>query len=889
MKKLFFLSLVMLSSMASHSQQTWEKLFSALSEDVFRSVREVPTGGYIVAGYTANFNANDTDAYAVRLDEMGDTLWTYQYNGPMSKEDLFYKVIPTSDGGFAFCGYTRSVTGLTDDAMILKLNSSGQFQWIRFYGGTGKDRAQDIIQTSDDDYAVVGYTTTSPAQYYDAFLLRVKSNGDTLWSRRYGAANYDDANCVRQLSDGGFILGGQSSNGANGLDHFLVRTSATGSVYWTQRFGVATTSDNIECILVLPDGFIITGNTNSPVTGDDGYIAKTDTGGVLVWNKTYGGSRPDDFHSINFTSDGGYIATGTTQSHSATPIPESDIWLFKVNASGDSLWSRTFGGFRGDHGYSGQETSDGGFILVGYTGSYGYDVFRESYVLKTNSTGIINDSLVYTTVRDIITPSSLTCGSANAQIKVVLGNYSKKRLSTIPVTVNISGPLNTSVSQVFNAIASPADTVTFSTTINTSTPGTYTFYCYTDNDNDVYPERNSVTRTFTIEVTGSAPQLTGDSRCGSGTLTLNAVASDPVYWFTVPSGGTSIFTGLSYTTPTLNSTTTYYAQTGINCPSARVPVTATINPISADPGTTSDSRCGPGSLSLTAISADPVTWYDAPSGGNVVGTGVVFNTPVLTATTDYYAQASNGNCPSNRVMATAVISSVAADPVTASAERCGPGTVTLSATSSDPVSWFASSSGGSALGTGLSFTTPSLSATTTYYAQADNGCVSNRVAAVATVNTPPVVDLGADTVVNGTMFTLDAGPAASYVWSNGETTQTIQVSVTDNYCVTVTDVNGCTGSDCIQVDLITSISENDNSDFFSIYPNPARDKILMSFDHSVQGGTVEIIEMQGKLISTVEIRNSQELSVDIGNYARGVYFIRVKSADRIVTKKLIRE
>jgi len=889
MKRLYFLSLLMLFSVAANSQQTWEKLFSGLSEDVFRCVREVPAGGYIIAGYTANFTANDTDAYAVRLDVNGDTLWTYQYNGPMSQEDLFYKVIPTADGGFAFCGYTRSVTGLTDDAMILKLNSSGQFQWVRFYGGTGKDRAQDIIQTSDDDYAITGYTTTSPAQYYDAFLLRLKANGDTLWSRRYGASNYDDANCIRQLSDDGFILGGQSSNGANGLDHFLVRTDSNGNVYWTQRFGVATTSDNIESILVLVDGFIIAGNTNSPTTGDDGFIAKTDTGGVVVWSKTYGGSLPDDFHSINFTSDGGYIATGTTQSHTPSPAPEADIWLFKVNASGDSLWSRTFGGFRGDHGYSGEQTSDNGYVLVGYTGSYGYDVFRESYVIKTNDSGIVLDSLVYTTVRDVITPSALTCGSANAQIKIVLGNYSNKRLSTIPVTVNISGPLNTSVSQVFTARASLADTVTFTTTINTSTPGTYTFYCYTDNDNDVYPERNSITKTFNIEVTGSAPQVTDAQRCGNGSVTLNAVASDPVYWFTVPSGGTSIFSGLSYVTPTLNSTTTYYAQTGITCPSARVPVTATINSISADPGTTGDSRCGPGSLSLTAISADPVTWYDAPTGGTIVGTGVVFNTPVLTSTTNYYAQASNGNCPSNRVMATAVVSSVAADPVTASAERCGPGTLTLTATSSDPVSWFSSSSGGTALGTGLSFTTPSISSTTTYYAEADNGCVSNRVAAVATVNTPPVVDLGADTVVNGSTFTIDAGPGTSYLWSNGATTQTLQVNSTDSYCVTVTDVNGCTGSDCIQVDLITSISENDNSSFFSLYPNPARDLLLVRFDNSLQSGTVELFEMQGKLISRIDIRNSQAITIDLSDYARGVYFVRVNAADRVVTKKLVRE
>src|SRR3954470_23747093 len=103
---IILISLLGIFKINAQSQTTWEELFGLSSTDVFRSVREVPAGGYIAAGYTANFNANDTDAFVARLDVDGDTLWTYQYNGPLSKKDLFYKVIPTLDGGFAFCGYT---------------------------------------------------------------------------------------------------------------------------------------------------------------------------------------------------------------------------------------------------------------------------------------------------------------------------------------------------------------------------------------------------------------------------------------------------------------------------------------------------------------------------------------------------------------------------------------------------------------------------------------------------------------------------------------------------------------------------------------------------------------------------------------------------------------
>ena len=114
MKKIFLFTIaLLLNGLVSQSQVTWEKLFSAKNTDVFRSVQEVPSGGYVVAGYTSDSTASDSDAYVVRMTTSGDTLWTYRQNIGLSKKDLFYKVINTADGGFALCGYTSSITGIT--------------------------------------------------------------------------------------------------------------------------------------------------------------------------------------------------------------------------------------------------------------------------------------------------------------------------------------------------------------------------------------------------------------------------------------------------------------------------------------------------------------------------------------------------------------------------------------------------------------------------------------------------------------------------------------------------------------------------------------------------------------------------------------------------------
>ena len=250
MKSLYTIILFLAITFQANSQVTWEKLFSARSTDVFRSVIEVPAGGYICAGYSADSTSNDSDAYAVRLTTAGDTIWTYKYNGPSSRKDIFYKVINTFDGGFVFCGYTTGNAG-SDDLLILKLNSSGTFVWKQTWGGTQRERGQEIIQTSDNNFVVVGYTTSSPATYYDAFMLRISSTGSILWNKLYGggAGSYDDFNTVKQLSTGEYICGGQSTNVGANLDRYLVKTDSSGNALWQKRSGDTAKPDNIDYIL----------------------------------------------------------------------------------------------------------------------------------------------------------------------------------------------------------------------------------------------------------------------------------------------------------------------------------------------------------------------------------------------------------------------------------------------------------------------------------------------------------------------------------------------------------------------------------------------------------------------------------------------------------------
>lgn len=732
-------TLMFLLAVQGANSATWEKLYSMKNTDCFRNVREVPAGGYVVAGYTSNLTANDTDALVMRMNDNGDTLWTLVYNGTGSKEDCLYKIVPTADGGFIACGYSKSF-GNGDNAFYMKISSTGSIQWVKNWGGSGIERAQDIIQLSDGKYVLCGYTTTSPARYYDAFILKIDQNGNTLWSKTYGTTAYDDANSIKVLPDDGFIMGGQSNN-----DLYLIRTDQNGDSLWTKRLGT-TGVDNIECINYSQggNGFIIAGTTTGlGAGGEDAYIVVTDTGGTQLWSKTIGGTLNDGFHRVEQTTDGGYVASGTS---SEGPWANPNIWIVKLDVNGNTSWQNYFGGNNHDHGYSGQQTSDGGYIVVGHTHSFTNNSNNEdAIVVKLNSSGQNTTKLYYSTVSNLISPTAVACGSANVQVTVEITNWSDQTLTSIPVTVEITGAITQTLTQTLSAtmIRDQVKTMTFTTPIDMSVGGTFNFHCYTGFPHDVIPAHNFFDKSISVGASSSPLVVTNGSHCGPYTLSLSATSPDPVKWYTASTGGSSIFTGTSYTTPFLTSTTTYYAQAGTTCPSSRVPVMATISSGITAPTVSGNSRCGTGTVVLSASSGNTIKWFTSATAVSEIASGTSYTTPSISSNTTYYVSSESASCTSNRVAVNAVINGIPATPVANDGARCGSGTIILTATGATTLFWYTVATGGTSAGTGTSFTTPTLTTNAIYYVASENAnCVSTRLAVNATVNSIPSSPVG---------------------------------------------------------------------------------------------------------------------------------------------------
>ncbi|WP_299532250.1 gliding motility-associated C-terminal domain-containing protein [Ulvibacterium sp.] len=199
-----------------------------------------------------------------------------------------------------------------------------------------------------------------------------------------------------------------------------------------------------------------------------------------------------------------------------------------------------------------------------------------------------------------------------------------------------------------------------------------TYYAvYFDAANVCFSPTSSVTLTFgtTPSITGSTP----DSRCGPGTVTLGATASaGTLNWYVAPTGGTSIGTGTSFVTPSINITTTYYVEASLNgCISSRTAVTATVNPIPVITGTTPDSRCGAGTLTLGATAdSGTLSWFATDTGGTSIGTGTSFSTPSINTTTTYYVEASLNGCTSPRSAVVATVSQQPSAGNTTNANAC---------------------------------------------------------------------------------------------------------------------------------------------------------------------------------------------------------------------------
>lgn len=364
------------------AQITFERTYGDTADQSGQSVKQTSDWGYVIAGGATSPGAGNGDAYLIRTGERGETLWAKTYGGAAG--DVAACVVQTVDGGYVLAGTTNSYGAGDEDVYLVKTDAAGSIQWTKTYGSTGSDGGLSVLQASDSGYSVAGYSVPRTQNNSDVYLIRTDAAGDTLWTRKQGGASGDVAYCLQLTADGGFVMAGYTESSGSDGDVLLYKVDSYGNTMFWRTYGGVHQDVAWSVCQTRDRGYVVVGSTRSYGAGvEDVYMIRTDASGDILWTRTYGGAGSDIGYSVQETSDSGFVIAGSTSSDSSRYI---DLYLIKTDANGDTLWTRSYGGPNHDEGRSVRQTADHGYIIAGWTSSFGaggYDV----YLIKTDSLG----------------------------------------------------------------------------------------------------------------------------------------------------------------------------------------------------------------------------------------------------------------------------------------------------------------------------------------------------------------------------------------------------------------------------------------------------------------------------------------------------------------------
>ncbi len=382
----------------------WGKCYGGRDDDRPMSLKSTPDGGYVMIG-DANSKDGDLSGFS-QLDSLGNFLSTFIVKVNSTGQIEWKVLLPygtaaynmdieiTSDGGFLFCGWCNSNTFNNlpnyhggDDAVIVKLNSQGEIEWSKCFGGSANDYIYRIRRTMDGNYLLIGSSYSSNGDLTfnygssDIWVSKIDINGNLIWTKNFGSSTSDGGVDIVETSIGVYYLLGYTSGSLGGnhgmYDAFVMQLTASGNYNWYKCFG-GSGNDFGEFLTKSVDGGIIIGGESNSIDGDvttnqggfDSWAFKISTSGNLIWQKSVGGSGNEYFKDMATAINSDIVFIGVTNSNDGDIVGlhgggGQDGYFCKLDNNGNFKSVRTVGGGDTDAiACNIIQSSDGDFISL---------------------------------------------------------------------------------------------------------------------------------------------------------------------------------------------------------------------------------------------------------------------------------------------------------------------------------------------------------------------------------------------------------------------------------------------------------------------------------------------------------------------------------------------
>jgi hypothetical protein len=305
----------------------WNQTYGGTGWEIARDIIEVSAGGFALLGTTQSYGAGGTDIWLVRVDAAGNHLWNTTFGGS-GDDDIVYGFVEVSAGGFAIGAGTDRFSPPYNDAWLIRTDAAGNELWNQTYGGPENDWVDDMVEASGGGFTLLCTTRSFGAGGQDSMLIHTDASGNHQWNQTYGYSGNEVSGFITEVSGGGYAFTAISRTFDSYGDSCFIRTDALGNHQWNQTYG-GNFRDFAFYPYELSNGeFVLAGFTTSFGAGvDDLWVIRTDASGNLYWHRTYGGSGTEWGIRIQEVTGGGFIVSGETTSFGAGL---EDIWLLRL-------------------------------------------------------------------------------------------------------------------------------------------------------------------------------------------------------------------------------------------------------------------------------------------------------------------------------------------------------------------------------------------------------------------------------------------------------------------------------------------------------------------------------------------------------------------------------